>query len=191
MLPEDIHCAYSYRFFHALKLLRRSASRSNSSLDVNRTPRRLLKILFEGIDRPIFIIGAPRSGTSFLGRCIAQLPSVAYFHEPDATKFAVSRLGDNEWPKWLASRYHTLVYSLLLWSRADGYPRFAEKTPRNCFFIRFLKDTFPKAVFVHIIRDGRDAASSLNDKPWLSESKDTHQKRERGATDMVLIQGFG
>lgn len=180
MLSKGNHCASSRGFFRALRLLRRSASRCSASLDVSRTPRRLIKILLDGINRPIFIIGAPRSGTSFLGRCIAQLPNVAYFHEPEATKLVISQFGDDEWPEWLVARYHTFAYSLLLWSRASGYPRFAEKTPRNCFFIRFLKDRFPRAVFIHIIRDGRDVAFSLSKKPWLSATKDDSGKREPG-----------
>ena len=50
----------------------------------------------------------------------------------------------------------------------DADLRFAEKTPRNCLITRFLAEAFPEAQFIHAIRDGRDAALSLSEKPWLS-----------------------
>jgi hypothetical protein len=44
--------------------------------------------------------------------------------------------------------------------------RFCEKTPGNCFILPFLQETFPRAKFINIIRDGRDSAISLAKKPW-------------------------
>src|SRR5947207_79174 len=40
------------------------------------------------LHRPIFIIGAPRSGTTFLGDCIGRMPEVSYHFEPRLTKAA-------------------------------------------------------------------------------------------------------
>jgi protein-tyrosine sulfotransferase len=43
--------------------------------------------------------------------------------------------------------------------------RWAEKTPRNVLHIDYLFERFPEARFVHLLRDGRDAASSLRTHP--------------------------
>ena len=40
------------------------------------------------LHRPIFIIGAPRSGTTFLGSCLGRMPEVSYHFEPRLTKAA-------------------------------------------------------------------------------------------------------
>ena len=52
------------------------------------TSKRLSSSIFPSLKRSIFIIGAARSGTTFLGDCIGRLPEVTYHHEPPATKAA-------------------------------------------------------------------------------------------------------
>src|SRR5690348_8281009 len=49
------------------------------------------------VHRPIFVIGAPRSGTTFLGGCIGRLPEVSYHLEPRLTKAAIRRVYDGSW----------------------------------------------------------------------------------------------
>jgi hypothetical protein len=45
--------------------------------------------------------------------------------------------------------------------------RWAECTPLNLQFIAEIKRTIPGAVFVHVIRDGRDVALSLAQQGWI------------------------
>ena len=61
-----------------------------------------------------------------------------------------------------------MSYTALLLAALHGGRRFAEKTPENSFLVPFLAATFPSAQFVHIVRDGRDAAVSHAEKPWLT-----------------------
>jgi protein-tyrosine sulfotransferase len=46
-----------------------------------------------------------------------------------------------------------------------GKSRWAEKTPRNVLHLDYLFERFPKARFVHLLRDGRDVACSLRTHP--------------------------
>jgi hypothetical protein len=48
---------------------------------------------------------------------------------------------------------------------ATGKPRWAEKTPRNVLHLHFLFAKFPRAKFVHVLRDGRDVVCSLRTHP--------------------------
>lgn len=48
---------------------------------------------------------------------------------------------------------------------ANGKARWAEKTPRNVTRLAYLFESFPKAQFLHVIRDGRDVACSLRTHP--------------------------
>ena len=66
----------------------------------------------------------------------------------------------------------------------DGDLRFVEKTPHNCFLIDYLHRVFPDASFVHIIRDGRDAALSHSKKPWLQAASAGSGKVEAGGYPM-------
>lgn len=129
---------------------------------------------------PVFILGAPRSGTTFLGGCVGRLPGMSYHFEPPATKAAARHVYSQEWRPWKARAYYRGVYRWLLRIHAAGRERFAEKTPRNCFLVDFLARTFPDAGFILILRDGRDAAVSLREKPWLRRAGTNSGRREPG-----------
>lgn len=134
------------------------------------TTERLRASLRPVVRRPIFIIGAPRSGTTFLGRCIGALPEVAYHFEPAAIQRSVQHVYRGTWSEREAQHAYTVVYRWLLRLHLDGDRRLADKTPRHCFIVPFLYRTFPDATFVHIVRDGRDAALSHSKKPWLQQA---------------------
>src|SRR5450755_3454121 len=131
------------------------------------------------LHRPIFIIGAPRSGTTFLGSCIGRLPEVSYHFEPRLTKAAARCVYDGSWSERRSAAVFKLSYSALLLAALDGGRRFAEKNPENGFVVPFLAAAFPTAQFVHIIRDGRDAAVSHAEQPWLNASSEGTARRGR------------
>lgn len=118
------------------------------------------------LSQPIFIFGAPRSGTTFLGESLSVLPELSYHFEPVLTKAAVRYVYTRQWSRQKAERFYRRVYAWLMRIHQDGDLCFCEKTPRNSFILPFLYETFPDARFVHIIRDGRDAALSLSREPW-------------------------
>lgn len=61
----------------------------------------------------------------------------------------------------------SLIRSLLdPLAEADGKPSWVEQTPQNVAAAPTLLLLFPDARFVHMIRDGRDAACSLVTRPW-------------------------
>lgn len=45
--------------------------------------------------------------------------------------------------------------------------RWAENTPEHILYLREIKALIPDAVFIHIVRDGRDVALSLDKLGWL------------------------
>src|SRR6266702_2334971 len=112
------------------------------------------------LHRPIFIIGAPRSGTTFLGNSLGRLPGISYHFEPRLTKAAARCVYEGSWTARRGGTVFRLSYGALLLAALDGGYRFAEKNPENSFIVPFLAEEFPDAQFVHIVRDGRDAAVS-------------------------------
>ena len=143
-------------------------------------PGRLLKSLWPTLRRPLFVIGAPRSGTSFLGDAVGALPEFSYHYEPPMTKAAARYVCGQLWSERGARRFYRFVYGWLLRRHLNGDLRFAEKTPQNCFVVQFLAACFPDAQFVHILRDGRDAALSYREKPWLRADAQDQVRRESG-----------
>lgn len=141
---------------------------------------RLWHVAFPNLKAPLFIIGSPRSGTTFLGSCIAALPEISYHFEPVATKAAARYIHTQAWNFAKGKRFYQLVYGWLMGLHRDGDLRFADKTPRNCFLVDFLHWAFPDAQFIHIIRDGRDAALSHSKKPWMQATQAQSTQHEPG-----------
>jgi hypothetical protein len=137
--------------------------------------------------RPIFIIGAPRSGTTFLGNSLGRLPGISYHFEPRLTKAAARCVYDGSWSARRAATVFRLSYGALLLATLDGGYRFAEKNPENSFLVPFLATEFPDAQFVHIVRDGRDATVSHAEKPWLAA--DSAASGRRGPSGQLLGPG--
>ena len=129
--------------------------------------RRLWRLLRPNLRRAVFIVGADRSGTTFLGDSLAAVPELSYHHEPVLTKAAGRYVYERRWSERRAVLLYRTTYAWLLRIHADGDLRLAEKTPSNSFILPFLARTFPDSRFVHIVRDGRDAVASHLKQPWL------------------------
>jgi len=54
-----------------------------------------------------------------------------------------------------------------LYSTQRGKPRWGDKTPMYCKHVNTIRRVLPEARFIHLIRDGRDAALSLR-RMWFS-----------------------
>jgi len=134
------------------------------------------------VRRPVFVLGAPRSGTTFLGAAVGKAPGFSYHFEPRLTKAAARQVYDGSWEETRATRTFRGYYSALLLASGDGGLRFAEKNPENCFILPFLARVFPDAQFVQILRDGRDATVSHAEKPWLRAGSAGSGLRGRSGT---------
>lgn len=144
------------------------------------SPARLLRSIVPSLHRPVFLVGAARSGTTFLGEVLGALPEISYHHEPVATKAAARYVHEGLWSERRARAFSRMVYRWLMRVELEGGRRFAEKTPWNTFLLPFLSRTFPDLQVIHIIRDGRDVAASHIRRPWLRADSATSGKREPG-----------
>lgn len=125
---------------------------------------------------PVFVLGAPRSGTSMMAHALGQHPDLWTGEESDflapllreARKaweggrvrgdlhwLAAGGVSWDEFAAWLG-----LGLNGLYTSRADGR-RWVEQTPQYTFVLPLLAATFPGARFVYMLRDGRSVVHSL------------------------------
>ena len=61
-----------------------------------------------------------------------------------------------------------LAVVMRLMAEAQGRRRWAECTPANVFYLKQIHAAFPRARFIHMVRDGRDVALSLTRQRWIS-----------------------
>ncbi len=115
----------------------------------------------QSLRKPLFIVGSPRSGTTFLGTAIAALPEYAYHLEPYGSLVAYPYVVTASWSFEQACRYYRRLYHILLLAAGACDLCYAEKNANNSYICDFLSRCFPDSRFIHIIRDGRDVSASI------------------------------
>ena len=119
------------------------------------------------LDRPIFIIGAPRSGTSLLFAILRTSSKLAHWpgeaHEvwegdyhPALRGWDSNALDASDVERDAAERIRRSFFLV-----TGSKKRLIDKTPRNALRVPFVERLFPDAHFVYLMRDGRDNVNSL------------------------------
>jgi len=147
---------------------------------------------------PVFIVGCPRSGTSFLYHLLLSAGGFAEFHtqmnvfdvlEPIFGDLSVPKNKTKMMREWLGSKafrvsgldasdlearvmaacnngsdFLRIVMEEV--ARKQGVDRWIDSTPTNIPHMLRIGRDFPEAQFIHIIRDARDMALSLDQRQW-------------------------
>jgi hypothetical protein len=114
-------------------------------------------------ERLVFVVGCPRSGTSFLGRAIGGLPGFVDFGEVTPWKAA---LPTDPSPAELRHILERIRRIGLAWGL-----RGVEQTPETAHVLEAALEAYPQALAVHALRDGRDVVCSLLERGWLNADK--------------------
>ncbi len=111
------------------------------------------------LDRPIFIIGCSRSGTTLFADMLIKHPDIANWSEAGQVFELDYYNTETDHVKGKAAVTKREVCRLRLffgvYTRIAGKPRFLNKHPQNSLRIPYLKTIFPDALFIHLIRDPR------------------------------------
>jgi hypothetical protein len=143
------------------------------------------------VNKPIFIVGSPRSGTSILTWCLGQHPNILPVPESNwmgqfGLNVAIShRIGTARNNRSILSamdisreeffaNFGQCINDLILSHRPDlerkrkmtrpttePKMRWADGTPEYSLHIYALHKLFPEAVFIHVLRDVRDVVRSM------------------------------
>jgi hypothetical protein len=121
----------------------------------------------------VFLVGCGRSGTTILGRLLAVHPKIRYLNEPLDIWFAVEprtdcidffggkglcHLDEGHVNRASVARARGLFGVIQALSPGK---LLVEKLPSNAWRLRWLRVLFPKARFIHIVRDGWDVIRSI------------------------------
>jgi hypothetical protein len=133
------------------------------------------------LDRPIFIIGAPRSGTTLLGKVMRQHRDVCYIEEPRMIwRYGNDSRSDMLKPEHARSNVIDHIRSRFAGQvRESGRIRLVEKSPSNALRMEFVDRVFPDARFIHIIRHGMDSVLSIRALTEAFSGGVTHQRMVR------------
>jgi hypothetical protein len=148
-------------------------------------------------DRVIVVLGAARSGTTWLHRLISAHPLVA------GTETGETWLFTDIAPMWVdevraeagdgavLTGMRTFCDNLLLTMRDRISPtatHVCEKTPTTVWRLPVLAQMYPDALYLHVVRDGRDVAASLA-HTWTGGAEPSVDEVEAAAREWVQAVG--
>jgi sulfotransferase family protein len=119
--------------------------------------------------RLVFVVGCPRSGTTFLSGAMGSLPGFVDLGELPPLKASIPRLA--ALPPQRAARRVRRTLGVVRQLGLVGGLRSVEHTPETSFVMDRVALAFPDAQFVHIVRDGRDVVCSLLEQGWFSADR--------------------
>jgi hypothetical protein len=133
-------------------------------------------------DSFVFIIGSPRSGTTVLGEILDKHKNISQWYEPYFVwdRHFRNSPNDERTAEDATSKVQNQIYAdFINYKRKINSKIVVDKSPRNSLKIPFILEIFPKARFIHIVRDGRDVTLSIH-KEWVRRSNivsDNQRKR--------------
>jgi len=159
-------------------------------------------------DRPVFIVSAPRSGSTLLFETLSRSPSVRTIgQESHAVIEGIVELGPSR-HGWMSNRLTeadaTPDVARALQDRfweavaehhgRDGLTppvRLLEKTPKNALRVPFLNAVFPEARFIYLVRDPHESISSILEA-WRSRKFVTYPEVPgwNGPWSLLLFPGW-
>jgi len=113
----------------------------------------------------VFVVGCPRSGTTFTGSALGSLPGFVDLDEVTPLKAALPRLASLPEAE-CARELRSILERVRLLGLARGL-RGVEQTPETSFVLRAALSAYPQAVGLHVVRDGRDVVCSLLERGWF------------------------
>lgn len=157
---------------------------------------------------PVFVLGAPRSGTTLLYHMLLSAGGFAIYRtESNFFNLLEPKFGDlklmrnrkkllNVWLEsklflrsgldrehikatFLEDRNDRTFLQILMEeiARSQHVERWADCTPDHLLYLTRIKAALPEALIVHIIRDGRDVAASIERQGWIRPFPWDRQKR--------------
>jgi hypothetical protein len=115
----------------------------------------------------VFVVGSPRSGTTFLAGAVGSQPGFVDLGEVRPVKASIRRWASLPEDEAASELRSTLERVRRLGLVRDLRP--VEQTPELSFVVGAAVKAYPQATVLHIIRDGRDVVCSLLERGWLRE----------------------
>jgi hypothetical protein len=121
-------------------------------------------------ERLVFVVGSPRSGTTFLARSLGAQPRLVDLGEVKPLKALIPELTRLRREEDAAREIRRTIERVRTLALARG-ARGVEQTPEVSHVLGAALRAYPRARAVHIIRDGRDVVCSLLERGWFSAAR--------------------
>lgn len=143
--------------------------------------------LMKKVKKPIFILGTGRSGTTILGILLSMHKQVGFLNEPKALWHSVNHHEDLIGSYTMEDAHYFLdaldadedqkkdIHKLFgAYLRTTLSQRVVDKYPELIFRVPYVKELFPDAKFLFLVRNGWDTCGSI--KYWSERLGKTSEK---------------
>jgi hypothetical protein len=137
----------------------------------------------------LFIIGAGRSGTTFLADLISSHPDLHRLPELRYLWMTGCQWRDHDFrgvsdatPK-VKQRIRSYISKIA----PKNAKVIVEKTPSNCFRIGLINEVYPRAKYIHIVRDGRSTALSSLKAQYGAKAFNAKSRGEVGSAGQLKL----
>lgn len=164
-----------------------SRKRWSRSVAARKQRRRPPVSLPEAMDwTPVFVVGAPRSGSTLLAQELARHPQVCHRGELPWLPRLVSALDPGD-PDYLQQLRHVAAAYAAQLRQDDSDARwFIDKQPHNYMEVDIILAMFPQARIIHCQRNARDCGLSI----WMQAFQTGQQDFASDYTDIAgMIRG--
>jgi hypothetical protein len=144
---------------------------------------------------PVFVVGVPRSGTTWLQNMLLAHPALAGPEDETSVFVSLRALRDNarrpsseSVTGWidLPDLLHAMrAFAAALFSSWSPDKQIVEKTPLHAEHLPLIAELFPEASVISIHRDGRDVVRSLLEMEAATDSVDVAATRWAEITQRV------
>ena len=117
---------------------------------------------------PILITGAHRSGTTWVGKMIANSPSVHYIHEPFNIDYSAYKVKPDYWFQYVTRETEGFLYQQIKQLVTPGKQRTLVKDPIAVFSAEWLAERFNMDVVI-IIRHPAAFVDSIRERNWTHD----------------------
>ena len=131
--------------------------------------------LMKKVQKPTFILGTGRSGTTILGILLSMHKQVGFLNEPKALWHSVNQHEDLIGSYTMEDAHYFLnaddaddkqkkeIHKLFgAYLRTTFSQRVVDKYPELIFRVPYVKELFPDAKFLFLVRNGWDTCGSIN-----------------------------
>lgn len=114
----------------------------------------------ETTDRPVFVIGMPRSGTTLTEQILAAHPRVATVGESNGLTLLLHDKRPPQFDAALVEKAAAFYLETTAIPRAGKVSRVVDKMPENYYYVAVIAKALPNASIIHSTRDARDTCLS-------------------------------
>lgn len=139
------------------------------------------------IKQPVFFLSTGRCGTQWFSKLLSFDSRLAVFHQPTPSLALQSKIVYELLlrKKWQLDPNEEALIKEIFWSAREDYLRYTYKTGKRyvetnnyiTFFAPVLKQIFPDALFVHLVRHPGEFVRSGIDRDYYSRSNTDDYKR--------------